>query len=669
MEDSDKDQDLSEYAQTSPEETEAPKIQLAVQPDFYRVPHRFGSVPVDELPLGCDRDKQYYDKYPAVKLPFQRVERVSFGHPELDANRLIWGDNLHVMRMLPSNSIDLIYLDPPFFSGRNYNVIFGDRNEVRSFTDIWEGGMLGYLVWLNARLLEMKRLLKPTGSIYVHCDWHACHYIKTEMDKIFGYDNFKNQIIWKRTSAHTGEGTIRSLGTVHDIILCYSKGEGYTFNAQYLEYDKEYEEKFYRNEDSDGRRWTSSDLMAAGIRHGESGKPWHGIDPAKKGNHWKFKISRLDELERLGRIYFPQKAGGVPRYKRYLDEMKGVLLQDIWDDILPLQAHSKERIGYPTQKPEALLERIIKISSNPGDVVADFFCGGGTSAVVAQKQQRRWIATDSSRIATSITMDRVIKASSGQGSGIGVQQSLANTPDFSIEYWGIYEVPALVKLSDEEFRRFILSAYNARVASGEAEIHGYKNGIPVHVGWASQDKRIEKADVINFARFISTKKGKHNGTMLAWAFAPSAQAAAEKLASQGLTTIDFVKISLVQIESDAFKEGVVAKHKEYGSFLTFVLPPEVRLHVSRTGQLAYDFDLSESVSLNASGRIANVQWDFDYKDRFVSTEGYSFIRVDDNRPALKLSYKFPKSGPRNVACKVQDDLGGEKLLVKRLEVD
>jgi len=173
MEDSDKDQDLSEYAQTSPEETEAPKIQLAVQPDFYRVPHRFGSVPVDELPLGCDRDKQYYDKYPAVKLPFQRVERVSFGHPELDANRLIWGDNLHVMRMLPSNSIDLIYLDPPFFSGRNYNVIFGDRNEVRSFTDIWEGGMLGYLVWLNARLLEMKRLLKPTGSIYVHCDWRT----------------------------------------------------------------------------------------------------------------------------------------------------------------------------------------------------------------------------------------------------------------------------------------------------------------------------------------------------------------------------------------------------------------------------------------------------------------------------------------------------------------
>ena len=159
---------------------------LPEQEEFWRPPVRFGSVPVEKAPLGWDRRRGFRKLFPQVMLPFQVTERVSFGHPELEPNRLFWGDNLHVMRQLPSESIDLIYIDPPFFSGRQYNVIFGDRNELRSFSDIWEGGMPGYLIWLNARLFEMKRLLKKTGSIYVHCDWHASHYIKVEMDKIFG---------------------------------------------------------------------------------------------------------------------------------------------------------------------------------------------------------------------------------------------------------------------------------------------------------------------------------------------------------------------------------------------------------------------------------------------------------------------------------------------------
>jgi hypothetical protein len=169
---------------------------LPQQEEFWRPPVRFGTIPVEKEPLGWDKRKGFYKLFPRVSLPFQIVERVSFGHPDLPANRLIWGDNLHVMRQLPSESIDLIYIDPPFFSGRQYNIIFGDQNEVRSFTDIWEGGMPGYLIWLNARLYEMKRLLKKTGSIYVHCDWHASHYIKVEMDKIFGYENFLNEIVW-----------------------------------------------------------------------------------------------------------------------------------------------------------------------------------------------------------------------------------------------------------------------------------------------------------------------------------------------------------------------------------------------------------------------------------------------------------------------------------------
>jgi len=201
-------------------EAEETAESLPSQEEFWRAPVRFGSIPVEKEPLGWDPRRGFRKWYPQVMLPTQVVERVPFGHPELEPNRLFWGDNLHIMRQLPPESIDLIYIDPPFFSGRQYNVIFGDQNELRSFSDIWEGGMPGYLVWLNARLYEMKRLLKRTGSIYVHCDWHASHYIKLEMDKIFGNENMTNEIVWhyRRWSAATS-----CFQRMHDILLWYVK--------------------------------------------------------------------------------------------------------------------------------------------------------------------------------------------------------------------------------------------------------------------------------------------------------------------------------------------------------------------------------------------------------------------------------------------------------------
>ena len=192
---------------------------LPEQEDFWRPPVRFGSVPVEKAPLGWDRRRGFRKLFPQVMLPFQVVERVQFGHPELEPNHLFWGDNLHVMRQLRGESIDLIYIDPPFFSGKQYNVIFGDQNELRSFSDIWEGGMPGYLIWLNARLYEMKRLLKKTGSIYVHCDWHASHYIKAEMDKIFGYENFIDQIVWHYGTPSGGRAAGKKPVKSHDVLL------------------------------------------------------------------------------------------------------------------------------------------------------------------------------------------------------------------------------------------------------------------------------------------------------------------------------------------------------------------------------------------------------------------------------------------------------------------
>jgi len=604
-----KDQLIEGYVQEEIEER--PKVEIPPQYEFYKVPRRFGSIPVDELPLGCDKEEQYYKVYPRVSLPFQRVERISFGHPRLEPNRLFWGDNLHVMRMLPSNSIDLIYTDPPFFSGRNYNVIFGDQNEVRSFTDIWEGGMPGYLIWLNARILEMKRLLKKGGSIYIHLDWHAGHYVKLEMDKIFGYDRFKNEIVWSyRKWGNPKRGYLRS----HDTILYYVKSDDFVFNVQ----------------------------------HGP-------LSPAT--------------IKRFG----GKKVSGYNTKTVGEEDSPGAPLGDSWE-IPGVFGANPERIGYPTQKPEALLERIILASSKPSDIVADFFCGGGTTPAVAQRLGRRWIACDMSRIAVAITADRILKGSDRQFRNDkpttktpSPQTSLSPVPDMSLEYWGTYEVPSLVRLSDEEFRHFVITAYDGRVAAGEELIHGYKNGVPLHVGPASQDAPITKDDVIEFARAVVTRKGKHHGEMLAWAFTPSAQKAADELGAQQAIAVDFVTLLLVPIESDKFSEHI-RKHKEYANLLRFVVPPEVRLTYKRLGPLTYSFDISESVSLNPGGKIANVQWDFDHKTQFKSTQGYAFVRGEENIPVLTANFEFSRAGKTRIACKVQDDLGGEKTHVAEVEV-
>ncbi len=629
-------QELEDYIQEKPELEPERITKLPEQPEFYKVPRRFGSIPVDELPLGCDPKEQYYKIYPRISLPFQRVDRISFGHPELELNRLFFGDNLHIMRMLPSESIDLIYIDPPFFSGRNYNVIFGDANEVRSFTDIWEGGMPGYLTWLNARLLEMKRLLKPTGSIYVHLDWHASHYVKVEMDKIFGYENFKNNIVW---CYKTRQFSKRYWNKKHDDILFYTKGEDYPFNWNESGVLEQYSDSTiskYKLKDEKGYYR----LCGRGIK----GSP---IKSAKDvDSKWEKTNPELVVRNYLAEGYAPS---------------------DYWNIDIVNQV-AIERIGYPTQKPEELIKKIILASSKPGDVVADFFCGGGTTLSVAQHLNRRWIGCDISRIAIAVTADRltsqVVKPDESKRI---VQQTLKPVRDISIEYWGIYEIPALTNLTDEEFRHFVISAYNGRIATADDQVHGYKEGIPLYVGPSAQEKPLTKDHVIDFAKTILTKKGKQHGTMLAWAFTPSAQEAAAKLDAEKKVSVDFVKISLVPIESEEFRNHVTTKHKEYSDLLIFILPPEVRLKYKRIAPLTYEFDISESISLNSGGKIMNVQWDFDYKGRFASTQGYSFIRNEKGLPKLSVTYKFPSDGKKRIACKVQDDKGGEKTEIIELE--
>jgi site-specific DNA-methyltransferase (adenine-specific) len=359
-------------------------------------------------------------------------------------NQLFFGDNLDILRggHIPVGSVDLVYLDPPFNSNATYNVLFAEKTgeksaaQITAFEDTWHWGdeaaaayddamhlgaprladllralraflgqndMMAYLTMMAVRLVELHRVLKPTGSLYLHCDPTAGHYLKMILDAIFGPINFRNEIIWKRTSAHS---SAKRYGPVHDVILFYTKSANFLWNPEYLIYDEKYIKSHYSQIDPDGRRWTASDLTAKEVRTGSSGKSWRGFDVTAKGNHWKFTIEKLEQLDAEGRIYWPP-GGGWPRYKRYLDEMKGIPAQDIWSDIPPINAQAKERLGYPTQKPEALLERIIRASSNEGDVVLDPFCGCGTTVTVAERLKRRWLGIDITHLAITLIKKRL----------------------------------------------------------------------------------------------------------------------------------------------------------------------------------------------------------------------------------------------------------------------
>ena len=589
---------------------------LPQQEEFWRPPVRFGSIPVEAEPLGWDRRQGFNKHYPRVDLPTQIVERVRLGNDEPhEPNRLIWGDNLHVMRQIPSNSIDLIYIDPPFFSGKQYNVMWGDANEMRSFNDIWEDGMPGYLIWLNARLYEMKRLLKPTGSIYVHCDWHASHYIKVEMDKIFGHENFRNEIVWRY-----GLGAFRSTRHYprkHDVLLFYSKSLESTFNVQRGEPTAAMLQK-YSHIDENGARYMMS----------------------------------------YGKRYYLK--GGRP-------------VDTVWD-IATIAPTSGERIGYPTQKPEALLERIIKASSNEGDVVADFFVGGGTTAAIAQRLGRRFIGCDQSRVAVAVTVERL------KQQAVARELEDASVPDLTVEHWGIYEAERLSVMSATEFQEFVLRAYGASPTSkgdDDPSIHGWRNQLPVWVGGPGRDAHVTAEDVQDFANAIrdTAEYGDSNlrdGVMLAWNFAQDAQDAADYLRRRERVDVDFIRIRQVRIGEADYREHIVARstdRADYSDFLTFVHPPTVSVVYDARGGRAVTFDAGDSAVVNYGAEIVNVQWDFDYDgQRFTATPGYSFQRGKDKKPQQRVKHNFDRTGKFRIACRVQDSHGGEGAWIGEVEV-
>ena len=247
---------------------------------------------------------------------------------------------------------------------------------------------------MRDRLVQIKELLAPDGALYVHCDSNEAHYLKVLLDEVIGRENFQSEIIWKRTSAHS---TARRYGPVHDTIFFYSRSGDYTWNPHYEPFDDTYLDNFYTHVDDDGRRWRRSDLTGAGVRNGPTGQVWRGIDVTSKGRHWGVLPQELDRLDATGRIHWPAKENGVPQLKRYADEQPGVPLQDVWTDIRIMHNLAQERVGFDTQKPEALLRRIISASTDPGDIVLDCFAGSGTTAATAHKLGRRWVTIERNR--------------------------------------------------------------------------------------------------------------------------------------------------------------------------------------------------------------------------------------------------------------------------------
>ena len=404
----------------------------------------------------------------------------------IDKNTLFYGDNLDILReYIPDESIDLISLDPPFNSSRSYNVLFKDESgkesesQITAFEDTWHWGedaertyhdlvqnssatvsnmisalrefigtnqMMAYLVMMTARLIELHRVLKPTGSIYLHCDPTASHYLKIVMDTIFGLENFRNEIIWQRTNVHSDSKT---WSAISDTILFYTKSSIFTWNPIYLPHSEEHVESKYKNVDNDGRRYTLSDMTSPNPRPNMMYE-WKGFPFPPNG--WRYSKETMAKLDAEGRIYYPDDKTKRPRLKRYLEEMAGNLVTNVWTDINPINSQAQERLGYPTQKPVVLLERIVQASSNEGDLILDPFCGCGTAIAAAEKLNRQWVGIDVTHLSISLmkyrlkdSFDLVEKkdyAVIGEPESIDGARQLAIDDRYQFQWWALSLVQA-----------------------------------------------------------------------------------------------------------------------------------------------------------------------------------------------------------------------------------
>jgi DNA modification methylase len=439
-----------------------------------------------------------------------------------DTQVIYCGDNLDELRQLPNKCIDLIYIDPPFNSNRNYEVFWGETKEKRAFEDR-HASTSAYIDFMRPRCVELGRVLKPTGSFYYHCDWHASHYVKVMLDQVLGENNFINEIAWKRQTSHNDakQGS-KHYGRLHDVLLFYCGGsDDYTWNQQYVPLDESYVTSHYSQEDADGRRFQWGDLRAPGGAAPSKGNPHYTVLGVE--GYWRYTQEKMEELIREGRVAIP-RGGTVPRFKRYLDESKGLPVGSVWDDINPINSQAKESLGYPTQKPLPLLERIILTSSDKGDVVLDASCGCGTALVGAQSLGRLWIGIDVSPTACRVMAKRLrdvcgIKEDERlwhAGKGFVVRNlpwsidKLRVLPPFEFENWAVNAlggIPNKAQVGDMgiDGRIYPLSAVPKKRGKATGELDFMDDWYPIQV---KQKDKVGRPDIDSYEAVMMREERK-----------------------------------------------------------------------------------------------------------------------------------------------------------------
>ena len=629
---------------------------------------------------------------PRVALPFQTVETVNqsaqerqtalesllSGHTPEWRNRLIWGDKKYVLPSLLeefAGKVDLIYIDPPFATGYNFSYqtpIHPDEGggntrltldyqpnliEQLAYRDTWGGGLDTYLKWMFETLIFLRELLAESGSIYVHCDDTASHYIKAVIDEIFGSNNFVNEIAWHRSQ--TRSSISKRYRRAHDVVLFFGKSSQYRFETQYRELS-ETSKNLYNGVDERGH-YQLVPLLVSGIRSGETGLPWRGVDPNERGRdgmHWVTTHSNLEQYDKENRIHWPNRAGGTPRLKYYLDDNQGVPLNDFWDDLPLIHSQSTEALNYPTQKPEALLERIIKASSNPGDLVLDCFVGSGTTAAVADKLDRRWIAADMGRFAISTTRKRLL--------------DIPGVKPFYVQNLGRYERQAWQSVELEQgYRAFILELYRADPVSGYQWLHGAKAGRMVHIG--SVDAPVALDDVEKVVSEFSAAAGTGAAAgvdILGWDFGLEVDTEARALAQTAGVNLRLRRIPREVMDAKAVAAGDI----RFFELASLALEHTTDEQTPRVTLKLTDFVMPlGEVPDEVRAKVNHwSQWidywavDWEYRGDTFNNQWQSYRTRQEPTLRLEPFHTYDRPGDYTIVVKVIDILGNDTT--RRLEV-
>lgn len=634
-----------------------------------------------------------------IALPFQTVETVNESADDrarnLDLfgggretewrNRLIWGDKKYVLPSLLTEfegAVDLVYIDPPFNTGGDFSYTAsipdnpdteGTQSatfvkqpsviEQKAYRDTWGRGLDSYLKWFYETVVHLRDLLSERGSIYVHLDYNVAHYAKAILDEVFGRDQFRNEIIWKRTSARSDAKTFNH---IHDVIFFYTKSEEFEWNQQYTEHSEEYQAGKYVYTDADGRRYRLDNMTSPNPRPNMMYE-WKGHASPEKG--WRYSKETMAQLDAEGRIWYPDDKSKRPQFKRYLDEMKGRPLDSVWTDIFPVNSQATERLTYRTQKPEALLARILKTSSREGDLILDCFCGSGTTAAVAEKLGRRWITCDLGRFAIHTTRKRLLAAA-------GVKPFVVqNLGKYERQAWQVAEFGEGAEQKLRAYREFILQLYHAQPLSGFVWLHGLKQGRMVHVGGVEAPVSVGDVAQIagEFRRAIGTgaKAPTQNRVdVLGWDFAFELNEVAKQQAAQAGIDVRFIRIPREVLEKKAVDQGDIR------FFELAALEVDVRTTGLTVALELKDFvipldDVPEEVQRAVTHWEQWIDYwavDWDYRGDTFHNQWQSYRTRKDKALQRRISNRYEQPGIYQLVVKVIDILGNDTTKTLAVEV-